>query len=98
MIYSTRKILLDKAYSLRINSQNGSYYYIVDRVVDIKNARPRQSALTPTESSLLTQSAPSETEAFGASPGIVRCKTERAFLALIALSSNGQFLEDDFFI
>jgi len=51
--------------------------------------------LTPTESSLLTQSAPSEAEALGASSGIVRRKAERAFLALIALPTDDQFLEDD---
>jgi len=95
VIYTTFKILFDKAHS-RFNNRNGSYYYIADRVVDIKNARSSQSALTPTESSLLAQSAPSEAEALGASFGIARRKAERAFLALIALSSDDQFLEDHF--
>lgn len=92
----TYKILFDKTHSSRFNSRNGSYYYIADCVVDIKNARTGQSALTPTESSLLTQSAPSKAEALGASSGIVHRKAERAFLTLIALSSDDQFLEDYF--
>lgn len=80
----------------KLNSRNGSYYHIADSVVDIKYARPSQSALTPTESSLLTQSAPSKAEALGASSDIVRRKAERTFLALIALLSDDQFLENYF--
>lgn len=53
-----------------------------------------QSALTPTESSLLTHCASSEAEALGASSDVVYRETERAFFALITLSSNDQFLEN----
>lgn len=90
---TTYKILFDKTHPFKIQQ---SYNYVVDRVVDVKNARPGQSTLTPTESGLLAQSAPSEAEAFGASSGVVHREAERAFLALIALSSDDQFLKDDF--
>lgn len=53
----------------------------------------REPALTPTELRLTAQSAPSEAEALGASSCIIRRETERAFLTLIALSPDGQFLE-----
>lgn len=53
-----------------------------------------QSTLTPTESSLLTQCASSEAEALSASSDVIHRETERAFFALITLSSNDQFLEN----
>lgn len=82
-------IYKDKRESNRVES----YHHVAGRFVDVKHSRTRQSALTPAESSLLAQRAPPEAETLGASPGVVRRKAERAFLAPIALPSDGQFLE-----
>lgn len=62
--------------------------------VDVEHTRMRQPALTPTELSLTAQGAPREAEALGASSRVIRCEAERAFLASIALSADGQFLEN----
>lgn len=75
----------------------GSYRNVVGPV-DVENTRMRQPALTPAEFSLMAQGASSEAEALGASSRVIRREAERAFLTLIALAPDGQFLENNYIL
>lgn len=68
----------------------------MDRLVDVENTRMGEPTLTPAEPSLTAHGAPSEAEALGASSRVVRRETERAFLTLIALTPDGQFLGNNY--
>lgn len=74
--------------------RNKSYRYVAGCLVDVKNTRMRQPALTPTAPGLMASGAPAEAEALDASFGVVRGEAERTFFTLITLPPDGQFLEN----